>query len=65
VYAANVVPSWFISYSKEEVAVTSKSREQREGAKTIEGGQQEEGSTSKATPEHQKRMEAQTGNFSF
>jgi hypothetical protein len=58
------MPSWLISYSKEEVAVTSKSREQREGAKTIEGGQQE-GSTSKATPEHQKRMEAQADNFSF
>jgi hypothetical protein len=42
-----------------------KSREQREGAETIEGGQQEEGSTSKATSVHQKRMEVQTGNFSF
>jgi hypothetical protein len=51
------VPSWLISYSKEEVAATSKSREQREGTKTIEGGLQEEGSTSKATPKHQKRME--------
>jgi hypothetical protein len=39
------------------VAMTLKSRGQREGAKTIEGGQQEEGSTSKATPNHQKRME--------
>jgi hypothetical protein len=60
-----VVPSWPISYSKEEVAATSKSREQREGAETIEGGHQEEGSISKATPEHQKRMEAQVGSFSF
>jgi hypothetical protein len=34
------MPSWLISYSKEEVAATSKSREQREGAETIEGGQQ-------------------------
>jgi hypothetical protein len=60
-----VVPSWLISYSKEEVAATSKSREQREGSETIEGGQQEEGSTSKATPKHQKSMEAQVGNSSF
>jgi hypothetical protein len=37
-YAAEVVPSWLISYSKEEVAVTSKSREQREETETIEGG---------------------------
>jgi hypothetical protein len=59
------VPSWLISYSKEEVAATSKLREQREGAETIEGVQQEEGSTSKATPEYQKRMEAQAGNSSF
>jgi hypothetical protein len=44
--------------------MTSKSIEQREGAETIELGQQE-GSTSKATPEHQKRMEAQAGNSSF
>jgi hypothetical protein len=51
-----VVPSWLISYSKEEVAATSKLREQREGAETIEGGQQEEESTSKATPEYQQRM---------
>jgi hypothetical protein len=27
------------------------------GVETIEGGQQKEGSTSKATPEHQKRVE--------
>jgi hypothetical protein len=60
-----VVPSWLISYSKEEVVATLNSREQREGAKTIEGGQQEEESTSKATPEHHKRMEAQAGNFNF
>jgi hypothetical protein len=60
-----VVPSWLISYSKEEVAATLKSREQRKGAETIEGGQQEEGSTSKATPEHQKRIEAKAGNSSF
>jgi hypothetical protein len=46
-----VLLSWLISYSKEEVAATSKSREQREVVETIEGGQQE-GSTSKATPEH-------------
>jgi hypothetical protein len=39
------------------VAMTLKSRGQREGAKTIKGGQQEEESTSKATPNHQKRME--------
>jgi hypothetical protein len=45
--------------------VTLKSREQREGDETIEGGQQEEGSTSKATLEHQKRMEAKAGNSSF
>jgi hypothetical protein len=45
--------------------MTLKSIEQREGAETIELGQQEEGSTSKATPEHQKRMEAQAGNSSF
>jgi hypothetical protein len=32
------MPSWLISYSKEEVAATLKSREQREGAETIEGG---------------------------
>jgi hypothetical protein len=44
--------------------VTSKSREQREGAKTIEGGQQKEGSTSKATPEH-KKMEAKADNSNF
>jgi hypothetical protein len=37
-----MVPSWLISYSKEEVAATSKSKEQREGAETIKGGQQEE-----------------------
>jgi hypothetical protein len=43
----------------------SKSREQREGAESIEGGQQEERSTSKVTPVHQKRMEAQASNFSF
>jgi hypothetical protein len=60
-----VVPSWLISYSKEEVAATLKSREQREGAETVEGGQQEEGSTSKATLEHQKRMEAQAGISNF
>jgi hypothetical protein len=42
-----------------------KSREQREGVEIIEGGQQEEGRTSKTTPEHQKRMEAKAGNFSF
>jgi hypothetical protein len=60
-----VVPSWLISYSKEEVAVTSKSREKREGPKIIEGGQQEEGSNNKATPKHQKRMEVQTKNSSF
>jgi hypothetical protein len=46
------VPYWLISYSKEEVAATSKSREQREGVETIEGGQQKEESTSKATHEH-------------
>jgi hypothetical protein len=44
------VSSWLISSSKEGVAATLKSREQREGAETIEGGQQEEGSTNKATP---------------
>jgi hypothetical protein len=54
IYAAKVVPSRLISYSEEVVAVTSKSREQREGAKTIEGGQQEEKSISKVTPEHKK-----------
>jgi hypothetical protein len=59
------VPSWLISYSKEEVVATSKSREQREGAETIGGGQQEEKSTSKAIPEHQTRMEAQAVNSSF
>jgi hypothetical protein len=59
------VPSWLISYSKEEVAVTLKSREQREGAETIEGGQQDKGSTNKTTPNHQKRMEAQSSNSSF
>jgi hypothetical protein len=48
------VPFWLISYSKEEVTVTSKSREQREGTGTIEGGQQEEGSTNNATPKHKK-----------
>jgi hypothetical protein len=31
-----VVPSWLISYSKEEVTATSKSKEQREVAETIE-----------------------------
>jgi hypothetical protein len=35
---SKVVPSWLISYSKEEVTVTSKLREQREGTETIEGG---------------------------
>jgi hypothetical protein len=60
-----VVPSWLISYSKEEIVATSKSREQREGDETIEGGQQKEGSTSKATLEHQKRMEAKVGNSNF
>jgi hypothetical protein len=30
------MPSWLISYSKEEVATASKSKEQREGAETIE-----------------------------
>jgi hypothetical protein len=45
--------------------VTSKSREKREGPKIIEGGQQEEGSNNKATPKHQKRMEAKSGNSSF
>jgi hypothetical protein len=45
--------------------VTSKSREQRDGAETIERGQQEEGSTTKATPKHQKRMEAKSGNSSL
>jgi hypothetical protein len=49
-----VVPFCLISYSKEEVAPTLKSREQGEGAEIIERGQQEEGSTSKATPEHKK-----------
>jgi hypothetical protein len=60
-----MVPSWLVSYSKEEVAATLKSREQIEGAETIDGGQQEEGSTGKATHEHQERMEAQAGNSSF
>jgi hypothetical protein len=36
------------------VATILKSREQREGAETIQGDQQEERSTSKATPEHKK-----------
>jgi hypothetical protein len=54
-----VVPSWLISYLKEEVAVTLKSKEQRERAETIEGG------TSKVTPDRQKRMEAKAGNSSF
>jgi hypothetical protein len=60
-----MVPSWLISYSKDEVTVTSKSREQRDRAETIERGQQEEGSTTKATPKHQKRMEAKSGNSSL
>jgi hypothetical protein len=59
-----VVPSWLISYSKEELAATSKSREQR-GVETIEGCQQEEGNTSKDTPKHKKRMEAQASNSNF
>jgi hypothetical protein len=42
-----------------------KSREQREGVETIEGCQQKEGNTSKATPEHQKRMEAKAVNSNF
>jgi hypothetical protein len=42
-----------------------KSREQREGAKKIEGGQQQEESASKATPKHQKRIEDQASNSSF
>jgi hypothetical protein len=50
---------------REEVAATLKSREQREGAETIERGQQEEGSTSKANPDYQKRMEDKAGNSSF
>jgi hypothetical protein len=45
--------------------MTSKSREQREGAETIEGDQQEEGSTSNATLKYQKRMEAQVDNSIF
>jgi hypothetical protein len=45
--------------------VTSKLREQSEGAETIEDGQQEEGSTSKATLKHQKRMVGQAHNSSF
>jgi hypothetical protein len=53
------VSSWLISYLKEEVAVTLKSKEQRERAETIEGG------TSKVTPDRQKRMEAKAGNSSF
>jgi hypothetical protein len=60
-----VVLSWLISYSKEEAAMTSKSKEQREGAENIEGGQQEEEGTSKATTSHKKRMEAQADNFGF
>jgi hypothetical protein len=53
------VSSWLISYLKEEVAVTLKSKEQRERAETIEGG------TGKVTPDRQKRMEAKAGNSSF
>jgi hypothetical protein len=60
-----VVPSWLISYSKEVVATILKSREQREGAETIQGDQQEERSTSKATPKHKKRMAVKAGNSSF
>jgi hypothetical protein len=52
------VSSWLISYLKEEVAVTLKSKEQRERAETI-------GGTSKATLDRQKRMEAKAGNSSF